>query len=446
MAMTRRWKNQLVSYGSLLLFLFFIATDAFAGVNVWTRRDLEGRTIGSLGIDPFAHEIASAAVDIAVDQDGTTRLLFDTAGRLVLGTVDPFGQTVFGQPYGPYPGWTPRASAVGDDGVTRILWTHDDGSASLWLAGPLGAQAAFRYVGAAGLIATDVSAGPGSDTHILWKGSGGAALLQTINASGEIGRSLSFGPYTGWSAVAIADGPDGLTRLLWNHSDGRAGLSLVSSEGIITTARYESVAGSTAIDVAVGADGQSRILWTHDDGRMTLWRVDSAGNPTALGPIYTPPPGLTASRITTGHDSLTRVLWTGMNGTLVLWIMSADNVFRQSFTLAPILPPTALNIAGAWTGTYNSNDDIDCDTSLSLPAQASFQQNGSTVVGTLKATGPCGPDYRFQGTLLGNALSGGIDAAPIFYGSARGTLSGATLEITLANGYGYIMGQLHLHR
>jgi hypothetical protein len=389
----------------------------------------------------------SGVLDVSVDNNGATQfLLFDAAGRLVLGEAESSERPTFGQPYGPYRGWTPRASADGGDGSTRILWTHDDGSAALWLAERLIARAAYQYEYLAGLTATDVAAGPGSDSHILWAGVDGTGVLQTIDMSGGITSGLSFGPYPGWRAVAIADGPDGLTRLLWNRGDGKAGLSLVSSEGIVTTSRYGPIFGSVAVDLAVGADGQTRILWTYADGRMAVWRVDSAGNPAALGPIYPPPPGFAASRIAIGRDGLTRVLWTSVDGAAIVWILSADHLFQQSFNIGPTLQPPAVNIAGAWTGTYNSNDYADCDTDLSLPAQASFEQNGSIVVGSLKATGPCGPDYSFQGTLPGNALTGGIDAAPIFYGSARGTLSGGTLEISLANGYGFIFGQLHLHR
>jgi hypothetical protein len=105
------------------------------------------------------------------------------------------------------------------------------------------------------------------------------------------------------------------------------------------------------------------------------------------------------------------------------------------------------NISGAWTGTFNTNDSLECDKSVSTPAQATFEQNGSTVVGTLTATGPCGLGaVTFAGRLQGNTLSGTIQNGPFFSGSREGTLSGATLEITAANGYDYIMGQLHLHR
>jgi hypothetical protein len=63
----------------------------------------------------------------------------------------------------------------------------------------------------------------------------------------------------------------------------------------------------------------------------------------------------------------------------------------------------------------------------------------------LTANGPCGLGYPFAGTLQGNKLAGDL-ASPPFYGTAEGTLSGTTLEMTVSNSYGYVMGQLHLHR
>jgi hypothetical protein len=104
------------------------------------------------------------------------------------------------------------------------------------------------------------------------------------------------------------------------------------------------------------------------------------------------------------------------------------------------------NISGAWVGTYKTNDNIDCDANQVLAAQATFQQNGSQVTGTLTANGPCGLGYTFGGTLQGNMLAGGIAAPGFGGGAAQGTLSGGNLTINVFNMYEYNMGQLQLHR
>jgi hypothetical protein len=131
----------------------------------------------------------------------------------------------------------------------------------------------------------------------------------------------------------------------------------------------------------------------------------------------------------------------------ILLAACGDSKTVELPTTAPpaSLPPA--NIAGSWTGTFNVNDNLsDCDPATSLPAAATFKQNGSTVTGTLKATGPCGLDYPFQGKMQGNTLGGSLTGALNPPGSAAGGLSGSTLVITTYNGYNYNMGTMHLHR
>lgn len=112
----------------------------------------------------------------------------------------------------------------------------------------------------------------------------------------------------------------------------------------------------------------------------------------------------------------------------------------------PTPGPAGGNISGAWSGTYNTNDSVDCDTTQTLAAQASFQQDGSKVSGTLTANGPCGLGYTFVGTLQGNTLSGEIAAPGFGGGTANGTLAGGSLIIYAFNSYQFNMGQLQLHR
>ncbi len=278
---------------------------------------------------------ATERLDLFGDSNGATGFFsFDPlSGHVLLGSVDSSGRKVLGSPYGPYAGWTPIAGADGPDGVTRVLWNNDDGSAALWLTRPEGVQGSFLYPARPGWAALDVAAGADGSTHILWTSFDGVTLLQTINAFGDIASSLSFGPYTGWSATAIADGPDGLTRLLWNNIDERAGLSLISSDGILTTARYGPVAGWMALDVAVGGDGLTRILRAHADGRMSLWITDDAGEIATYGPIYSAPAGTSARRVSTAEDGSARVLFTDFEGRAVLWFLSPDGVFQTSVDL-----------------------------------------------------------------------------------------------------------------
>jgi hypothetical protein len=397
---------------------------------------------GSRSSGVFDYQIPSGALDLSVGSDSQSRLLFaDPDGRLVIRTIDRSGNSFIGTPYGPYIGWQSRAVADGSDGLTRVLWTNDDGSAALWLLGPEGNHASYRLSPAAGWTAVDVAASTPGTTHILWTDADGRIALWSVANAGAISTGPAYGPYPGWTAAAIADGQDGLTRVLWNRADGSAALALFGAAGLVASHPFGPVAGWRAVDIAVGADGQTRILWTHQDGRMALWRVNGDGNPTALGPIYPPPPGFTASRIAAGPDGLTRVLWSDVNGNAILWTMSADNIFQESFIQED-------SIAGAWAGKFDSADPVDCDGDT--PAQASFTRDGENVVGILRATeNVCGfASVTFQGTLKGDKLVGTISGDRFRNGSsASGALSGTTLELTVSNSSGFIPGgRMHLHR
>ena len=299
--------------------------------------DSTGTRLHAAGQGVFDYQIFSGALDLAVNADDKTHLLFtDLDANLVLRSVDSSGISS-GEPFGHFNGWYPRAVADGSDGLTRVLWNNLDGSAALWLTGPKGIQASYRFGPVQGWTAVDVATGGAGTTHILWTRADNRIGLWTVDHSGQVSYGPTLGPYYGWSAVAIADGADGLTRLLWNKVDGSAGLSLVGSGGLLATYRYSGSAGWRAVDVVVGADGQARILLTNEDGRMTLWRVDDSGNVTARGPLYDAPAGFTAQRIGAGPNGLTQVLWTDLNGSALLWQMSADNVYQQSFQPRPEL-------------------------------------------------------------------------------------------------------------
>ncbi len=292
----------------------------------------------------FDYQIVSGALDLSAGRGNETRVVIgDVDGRVVFRGVDSSGSSTSSPSYGPFSGWYPIALASGPDDLTRVLWKNFDESVALWLLRPEGVQASFRYEVLPGLTASDVAAGAGSDTHVLWTGADGAVVLQTIEASGVVTRSLSVGPYSGWRATAIADGPDGLTRVLWNNDDGRSGLSLVSSDGTLTTARYESAAGWTTLDVAVGSDGLTRILRAHEDGRFALRVADAAGKITTDGAVYPAPEGMTARHIAAGPDGSSRVLFTNPRGDAALGLLSAAGAYQGlvsltvNFPLAPDL-------------------------------------------------------------------------------------------------------------
>ncbi len=413
------------------------APFGLTGLKVWTlASDRTGaRLYAGTDSGVFDYQIPRGAADLSVGPDNQTRILSDDRqGSAHFRNIDGSGRSSDAS-YGPYGGWTATAVADGADGLTRVLWNNLDGSAALWLLGSQGNQASYRLDAASGFHAIDVSASAAGLTHILWTASDGRIAITSVDNAGHVSTGPANGPFFGWTAVAIFDGPDGLTRVLWNDLDGRAAISFARAGSLLASYSYGAAAGWTALDVAAGGDGLTRILWSHLDGRIALGIIDSSGQ-VKYGPVYPAPEGMSAIRIATGPDSSSQVLFTDFSSSAILWQMSADGVFVES-VVASEAPPSG-GISGAWTGTYNGIS-YQCDSD----ARASFNQSGS---GTLTTTGSCGETFYIDSTLQGNTLAGTITDRDTLLGRVLGTLSGSTLEITIDNGSGFTIAQVHLHR
>jgi len=388
----------------------------------------------------------SGALDLSVGPDDNIDIVSgDGQGRALFQTLDRSENSARSGPFGPYSGWLPTAISSGMDGLTRVLWTNEEGSAALWLMSGHGVEASRLLDRPSGLLATDVASSAAGVTHVLWADADGRIAITSIDNSGPRSTGPIYGPYHGWAAVAAADGPDGRTRVLWRNLDGATAISFAQDGRLLVSQSFAAVAGWTALDIAAGGDGLTRILWSHQDNRTALWIVDSEGQVTTRGPIYSAPAGMSASRLAAGVDGSARVLFTDAQGGVILWLLSSTGVFQSAFDLARANPAGA-GIAGTWTGTFSS-DNIEFCAFSGIPARATLMQDGSAVWGVLDApTAPCFDleSRAFTGTLEGNTLTGSDGG----FGFVQGTVSGTTLEIGLGiNSFGYASeGRLHLHR
>ena len=200
---------------------------------------------------------------LAAGADGLPHVLWNYAGASGFGGLSSGTASVwdvdaaggFGyHDYGPYPGWTATAAAIGGDGLTRLLWNHaPDGQIALWgLTPATGAASVTLYGPFAGWTAFALSAGADSVPHVLWNNADGRASLWTVNADASY-LHFEFGPYPGWGARGLATGPDNVSRLLWDEADGTLSLwALDNDTGAFTFQNYGPFAGWTAVAVSAG--------------------------------------------------------------------------------------------------------------------------------------------------------------------------------------------------
>ena len=87
----------------------------------------------------------------------------------------------------------------------------------------------------------------------------------------------------------------------------------------------------------------------------------------------------------------------------------------------------AVNVAGTWTGDFQSDSPALCSASA---ASATLSQQGTTVTGPFKALG-CGINGMFRGSVSGNMLTGTVDMLGCTGGALNGTMTNAGLRITV---------------
>jgi hypothetical protein len=105
---------------------------------------------------------------------------------------------------------------------------------------------------------------------------------------------------------------------------------------------------------------------------------------------------------------------------------------KDSNTVAGVTesPLTAASLAGAWTGTFQSDSGACASSSVSV----TLQQTGADVTGTFKAT-PCGPNGAFRGRVEGNRVTGSINMLGCTGGGVAGERSASGLALQVGDLY-----------
>jgi WD40 repeat protein len=126
-------------------------------------------------------------------------------------------------------------------------------------------------------------AGDGS-IRLMWKGTDSSIFLWKLDTSDAMNLTTLhlYGPYFGWSPIAVTTNHSGYSYVLWRYSDGTINLWEVDPNlNFYTSRTYGPYNGYTAESLSVDTNGvgdRIRLIWRGTDGSTIIWIVDGSLN------------------------------------------------------------------------------------------------------------------------------------------------------------------------
>ncbi|MGO8670645.1 MAG: fibronectin type III domain-containing protein [Capsulimonadaceae bacterium] len=248
-------------------------------------------------------------------------------------------------------------------GATHILWTNGAGTLSLWVYDPIdGIYSQFTYGPYPGWTPLAIADGPDGFTRVLWTGAKGAAAIWSVDTTTGDYTQNSFGPYNNWTATELSVGADNTTHVLWLSASGAAAVwNYNTATGGYTQNSYGPYATWTPGPIADGPDGLTRLLWTNTGGAASIWSLDNATGQFSqytFGPYSLPDTPNIAASISVNAANTTHLLWTDSIGTASVWNLDMSNGTYTENTFGAYAGWTATSIADSvdgnvqllWTG------------------------------------------------------------------------------------------------
>ena len=158
------------------------------------------------------------------------------------------------------------------------------------------------------------TSGVGCDgyTRFMWRGTDGRIALWTLTPGLAYSNSTGYGPYDGWTPIAMTVLCNNYTYVLWKYTDGTISLWKVAPNlSFVTSAVYGPYAGwiPESLSPDQASPGSFRVLWRETQGYISIWDVNSnlgfVGN-AIYGPYFGYDPG-NASATTTRLNLSTTV-------------------------------------------------------------------------------------------------------------------------------------------
>jgi hypothetical protein len=140
-----------------------------------------------------------------------------------------------------------QTSGVGSDGLTRLLWRGTDGKISVWrIHTTLNTHIFHEYGPFPGWTPIALTVDAINRTYVLWRHSNGTGGLWRLDGDLNLTASIAYGPFDGWTLKSMSvnhalniDPGEITLRLIWRHSDGRVSLWIVNGESLEQTGYHE---------------------------------------------------------------------------------------------------------------------------------------------------------------------------------------------------------------
>ncbi len=325
--------------------------------------------ITGVDIASFTFSLTGSALSFS---GGSMALGSGVAGRLYAKPLGPSGAVELSLQQSA--AYAARVDFNGD-GRSDILWRHDNGLLTNWLAGSNGRLTA-NFANSANSVSGDWQVAGIGDfngdlrSDILWRHGSGQITdwLGTPNGSfAENFANSANSVSTQWRVVGIGDfNGDTRSDILWRHDNGSITDWLGTANGGFAQ-NFANSANSISGDwqlVGIGdfnGDTRSDILWRHDSGLLIDWLGTASGGFTAN---FANSAANVASEWNVAGigdfngDGRDDILWRHDNGVLTNWLGDADGGFTVNNDDA--LTQVGLDWFVAGTGDYNADgrDDI----------------------------------------------------------------------------------------
>jgi len=359
------------------------------GSGVWTTNT--ETAILTASDQPGDH--AYLGISVAISSDGS--VVAAGASDLEGQYLDQGGVYVFGGSTSPNPPPTPEPppcslsistfnpSVTGDAGTTtygvsnavgytNVSWTASVQQGSDWFtitsgasgtdsgtitcaftANPSTAVARTAYIGIVpsdgscqGRLGIMVTQNPlSASATLLWTNTGGVASVWSLDTSGNLMSSRTYGPFTGWNADSFHREAvsEGTAQMLWDHIDGAASVQFMNDMGDMINMEYGPEAGWTAVRYHLNSNGTAQMLWDHTDGTASVWTLDVRGDITSrilYGPYTDSVGAWIATDYRQNSDGTANMLWVRTDAYTSVWTLDSSGNMTSRIYYGPYTDET----------------------------------------------------------------------------------------------------------